>query len=89
MPGIKPWLERIATGYFDFPPVNLTYSAKGPGSWKYEALGTLKVTDGKDEKFEIRSSFLTSNWKLFHDALQLHRFYVIHELLPRYGICAA
>ena len=83
------WLERIATGYFDFPPVNLTYIEKGAGSWKHEALGTIKVIDDKCEKFEFRSGFLTSNWKLFHDALQLHRFYVIHELLPRYGICAA
>lgn len=85
----QAWLERIATGYFDFPPVNLTYIEKGAGSWKHEALGTIKVTDDKGEKFEFRPGFLTSNWKLFHDALQVHRFFVIHELLPRYGICAA
>jgi len=85
----QAWLERIASGYFDFAPVNLTYIDKGAGSWKHQALGTSKVTDGKGEKFEFSPGFLTSNWKLFHDALQVHRFYVIHELLPRYGICAA
>ncbi|MBS0299616.1 MAG: hypothetical protein JSR32_06750 [Proteobacteria bacterium] len=85
----QAWLERIVTGYFNFPPVNLTYIEKGVGSWKHAALDTIKVTDDKNEKFEFRSGFLTSNWKLFHDALQLHRFYMIHELLLRYGICAA
>ena len=85
----QAWLDRIATGYFNFPPVNLTYVAKGPGSWKHKALGTIRVADDKSEKFELKPDFLTSHWKLFHDALQVHRFYVIHELLPRYGICAA
>ena len=34
-------------------------------------------------------SFLISDWKMFHDALQAHRFEVIHEILPKYGISAA
>lgn len=40
-------------------------------------------------RFTYDPQFLTSDYKLFHDALQAHRFHVIHELLPRYGICAA
>ena len=85
----KMWLQHISNGYFSFLPVNLTYIAKGVGSWKYEALGTTKETDDKHEKYGYSPLFLKSNWKLFHDALQAHRFYVIHDLLPQYGICAA
>jgi hypothetical protein len=32
---------------------------------------------------------LKSDWKHFHDALQAHRQDVLHDVLPRYGICAA
>ena len=85
----KMWLQHISNGYFSFLPVNLTYIAKGVGSWKYEALGTTKETDDKHDKYGYSPMFLKSNWKLFHDALQAHRFYVIHDLLPQYGICAA
>lgn len=85
----KRWLEHIANGYFSFPAVNLTYIDKGAGSWKHGALGTTKSIDDKAEKFEYQDTFLKENWKLFHDALQAHRFQVIHVLLPKYGICAA
>ncbi len=85
----KKWLKKISEGYFGFEPVNLRYKAKGSGSWKYKALGTVKEEDVEKEKFEYNARFLKSDWKLFHDALQAHRFFVIHNLLPQYGICAA
>ncbi len=79
------WLEAIANGVFSFGAENISYQAKGRGSWKDRALGT---------SFDLpvhtyKSDFLDSDWKLFHDAVQAHRFYVIHDLLPHYGICAA
>ena len=85
----KIWLQHISNGYFGFRPVNLSYKAKGINSWKHEALGTTKAKDSKSDKFIYEDKFLRSNWKMFHDALQAHRFYVIHNLLPHYGICAA
>ena len=85
----KKWLKAIGEGYFSFPPVKLEYRAKGTGSWKHQALGTRKSKDKKSETFPYDPSFLSSDWKLFHDALQAHRFEVIHDILPRYGICAA
>lgn len=36
-----------------------------------------------------KTSFLTSDWKMFHDALLVHRLVVIRDILPRYGICCA
>ncbi|MCB1985843.1 MAG: hypothetical protein H6936_10295 [Burkholderiales bacterium] len=83
------WLQHIASGYFSFQPETLTYVEKGEGSWKHLALGTTKSKDDKFEKFEYSDAFMTSNWKLFHDALQAHRFHVLHQLLPSYSICAA
>ncbi|NES80349.1 MAG: hypothetical protein F6K10_02170 [Moorea sp. SIO2B7] len=85
----KKWLESIEKGKFSFGESQVNYLAKGKGSWKYEALGTEKDRDSDNELFSYNPNFLTSNWKMFHDALETHRLYVTHELLPRYGICVA
>ncbi len=85
----EKWLKKIGEGYFSFPPVKLEYRAKGMGSWKHQALGTRKQKDKKSEVFPYDPSFLGSDWKLFHDALQTHRLTVIRDILPLYGICAA
>lgn len=79
------WIEAIAQGVFSFGPAVTGYDAKGPKSWKADALGT-----GADlPTYPYRPEFLQSKWKLFHDALQQHRLAVLHEILPQYGICAA
>lgn len=85
----QDWLAAIGRGEFSFGAEVPTYIGKGAGSWKESALGTIEVTDSGLERFAYNDSFLVSNWKLFHDALQIHRSDVVHEILPRYGICAA
>jgi hypothetical protein len=85
----QDWLAAIGRGEFSFGAEVPTYIAKGAGSWKESALGTIEATDTGLERFPYKDSFLVSNWKLFHDALQIHRSDVVHEILPRYGICAA
>ncbi|HIK03882.1 MAG TPA: hypothetical protein IGS40_04080 [Trichormus sp. M33_DOE_039] len=85
----QKWLRAIADGKFSFGAADVSYIEKGRGSWKYLALGTDRDKDKADEKFLYRPSFLNSNWKLFHDALESHHFYIIHDLLPKYGICVA
>ena len=85
----KEWLRHISEGYFSFGAVSLDYLEKGEGSWKHEALKTEAHTDKPGHKFFYSPSFLNSDWKLFHDAIQAHRFCVLHDILPRYGICAA
>ena len=85
----KVWLEAIARGDFGFPAQPLVYRAKGVGSWKYKAIATRKSTDKRNEHFKYNPSFLDSDWKLFHDALQVHRLKIVRDILPRYGICAA
>ncbi|MBU0943535.1 MAG: hypothetical protein KJ804_02610 [Proteobacteria bacterium] len=89
----KKWLEAIRNGTFSFGSEDISYKGKsenfcndGPDkSWKEQALGT----NANICKYQYRPSFLKSDWKLFHDAALAHRFYVITELLPAYGICAA
>ena len=81
----QEWLKAIKSGEFSFGPETVRYHARGKKSWKHKALGT-------SLDMEVHSydrSFLKSNWKHFHDAIQAHRFYVNHDLLPEYGICAA
>ena len=79
------WLKAIADGAFSFGKQQVAYPGKGPGSWKEQALGK----GYEKSEYHWSPDFLKSNWKYFHDAAQAHRFYVLHELLPRYGICAA
>jgi|TARA_Y100000310_G_scaffold345233_2_gene462973 hypothetical protein len=85
----KAWLSQIEAGYFGFGPQRVTYVPKGRGSWKHKALKTLDPTDDDDEKFIWSDAFLDSHWKRFHDGLQAHRFDVLHDILPRYGIQVA
>jgi hypothetical protein len=85
----QDWLRAIAQGAFSFGVDVPQYVGKGAGSWKERALGTERTKDTGLERYPYTGSFLSSDWKLFHDALQVHRSDVIHEILPRYGICAA
>src|SRR5207244_6963557 len=79
------WLGEIAKGAFSFGAETVTYADTGEGSWEHGAFGgTTSLED-----LAYREDFLASDWKLFHDALQAHRFDVVHHILPEYGICAA
>ncbi len=83
----QKWLEAIRSGVFTIcGAVDIDdYFARGNDSWKADALGSsfdLPVYHYKD-------GFLKSPWKLFHDAIQAHRFNVVYNILPKYGICAA
>ncbi len=83
----QKWLAAIRNGAFTVcgkTDIN-DYFARGRDSWKTDALGTsfdLPVQKYKD-------NFLTSHWKHFHDAIQAHRFNLVYNILPKYGICAA
>lgn len=85
----EKWLEAIKEGSFSFGPAELDYISKGKGSWKHKAIGQLAAADTGREVFNYKKSFLKSDWKKFHDALQAHRFDILHDVLPKYGICAA
>lgn len=44
------------------------------------------IADNQGAPLPYPESFLTSDWKLLHDALQAHRFFVLHELIPQYRL---
>jgi len=83
------WLAGIAKGEFIFPGEIIKYSAVDAGSWKATALQTTDGWSERETRYIYSDDFLRSPWKMFHDALQAHSFFVLHELLPRYGICIA
>lgn len=86
------WLAAIAQGKFSFPAVTLDYSAEQKESWIYQAIGASSEPTNKNAEeniFPYDKVFLKSHWKMFHDALVAHRFAMIHNILPEYGICAA
>jgi hypothetical protein len=79
------WIAAIASGVFSFGPATISYDDTGRGSWKAKALRTAQ--DLPVHQYD--PSFLTSDWKKFHDAVQQHRLALLHDVLPQYGICAA
>jgi len=81
----QDWTAAIKQGLFSFGSATISYAEDGKDSWKAQALGSSRDLP----EYTYKESFLTSNWKLFHDALQLHSFTVSHDILPKYGICAA
>ena len=83
------WLKSIKDGDFSFGAVDLKYIAKGEGSWKYEAIKQDKDIDEQDDMFEFNNDFMHTNWRLFHVALKAHRFDIINDILPKYGICVS
>jgi len=85
----EKWISEIAKGSFSFGSAKANYIAKGKGSWKHKAIGQTSVTDTGREEFPFSDVFMESNWKRFHDALQGHRFDILHDVLPKYGISAA
>nr|MBF4359067.1 hypothetical protein [Vibrio anguillarum] len=82
------WLEWLREGKFGFAAVDLSFDKDGENSWKQQARGQGFTQDGKFV-YRYSSSFLNSDWKLFHDALKTYRIEVIRDVLPKYGICIA
>lgn len=76
------WIEAVRKGLFSFGPERISYDED---AWQDQALG---MFDEEQGVYEYKGGFLSSNWKLFHDALQLHHFTVLRDILPAYGICA-
>lgn len=85
----RQWLLAIANDEFGFGPETLTYVPEGHTSWRHLALGKAGAWDNVMGEYEFSAAFLTSNWKMFHNAAKAHRLAVVDEILPRYGICAA
>ena len=81
------WLQAIENDFFRLGAALVSYKAKGHGSWKHQALGTLRAKG--DDEYTFSPDFITSNWKYFHDAAKKHRLTIIDDILPRYGICVA
>ena len=82
------WIDTIKQGRFSFGPAEVTYVDQGPDSWKTQALG-VDPDDEDDVQFVFTEKFLASDWKHFHDAVQYHRLFILHDLLPRVGLCAS
>ncbi|KVC59945.1 hypothetical protein WI73_31285 [Burkholderia ubonensis] len=87
----QTWIAAIANGKFSFGAAQIAYASQGPTSWKMLALGKdPQDPDAEDkETFAFTPDFLTSDWKRFHDAVQYQRLFVLHDLLPRFGLCAS
>jgi len=80
------WVNLLKSGVFDFEVEDLPYHEQGEDSWVFKATGLKSEDRLKDHPIELTKDFFTSDWKLFHDALLVHRFNIINRILPNYGI---
>lgn len=87
---LEVWLDYLRKDAFGFGPVCIRYEAE---EWRQNALGEDEDFDNMkiipDKKVPFRESFMSSDWKLFHDAAKDHRYYIVEKLLPRYGLLVA
>nr|WP_320147656.1 DUF6765 family protein [uncultured Anaeromusa sp.] len=83
------WRDKAQGG--EIPGISSipSYAAKNEGSWKFDAVGAIGEKDTLGDIFEYDSNFINSDWKKFHDGLQMQRSYILLELLPSYGICVS
>lgn len=84
------WLDLLKRNAFGFGAVTLAYKAQ---DWREAALGHSHHFGGaaldEIEEIPFPDGFMTSDWKLFHDAAKDHRHTVLQHILPGYGLCAA
>jgi len=82
----EAWQQAIAAGEPGFTAARedkgIAYDDR---QWFREAVVVRETPDRPDE-YERRENFATSHWKYFHDAAALHRFTVLHEILPECGM---
>ncbi len=81
------WINEIASGSFSFGAEVAVYKGLGEDSW-YDQLNIdlEQELESVNKDVEYTDKFLTSHWKLFHDALVEHRKIVLHEVLPQFQI---
>ena len=80
------WSAAISNGSFGFNPegrdINISYDDR---EW-FRAAVKVDKKDEDEELYERKPGFEMSDWKYFHDAATLHRFTVLHEVLPGCGM---
>lgn len=80
------WQKAILNADFGFKPEGRDFSLiYDDREWFKTAVEVIK-TEGEPDRYERKEGLETSNWKYFHDAATYHRFCVLHEILPEYGI---
>ncbi len=91
------WLQLIRNNFLqldDFDRIDATLDYH-PRSWFKEAVQAIKAKGLKQRletftynyyKFEKKAAFENSNWVLFMRAAAIHKYHVLHIILPRCGL---
>ena len=88
---LDKWLKLIEQNAFGFGAEKANYDAK---EWRTNILGQETPFSTSDVFENIKEipypdGFMSSDWKLFHDAAKDHRYAIVQRILPHYGLCAA
>jgi len=86
---LEKWHAAIQSGHFSFGNDTWLYKEIGEGSWLHQSLGFLTHDEFALKEVHYQEHFLSSHWKHLHDALFLHRFHLVHEILPKNKLCVA
>lgn len=86
------WQDLIAVGRFPgIPAEKPNYEAE---QWRDQALGAGSETFGGERwndltPIPLPGNFMSSDWKLFHDAAKDHRYEMTQVILQKRGLCVA
>jgi len=80
------WKQAIFDERFGFKPPEESSQLEYNDRLWFKAAVEVKRDYGDKDRYIRLEGFEKSNWKYFHDAAALHKFIILHEILPKYKI---
>lgn len=83
----RMWIAVIQSGAFGFDAPDFAYHEYKTANWNRFPI---EISDYQlGTMYRYTHEFISCNWKMFQDALHAHRYDLLYQILPRYGIVAA
>lgn len=84
---LEAWKNAILENNFSFGSDTWTYECNEISSWTQELFSIESELEFEKNDLNYPCSFVQSHWKLAHDAIILHRYLLVHTVLPQFDIC--
>jgi hypothetical protein len=83
---VDNWCQQIGSDSFGYVPTPFDQKVQYQDRQWFKDAVQVEMNNTGEETFRRKSNFEKSNWKYFHDAAALHKFILLHDLLPEFGI---
>lgn len=84
---LEVWKNAILNNTFSFGNDVWKYSCDDISSWTQEIFSIDREIEFSTDDLTFPNNFNQSHWKLAHDAIILHRYLLVHQVLPEFDIC--